>query len=323
MVNALAILATLPGLVSIGLLAFSHAAAEEVRAAPPPGNAPPVQFEPRSAPYGPVQSASIRAKLPSETPPIGPPLPDGKLALDAETQQVTVPFGTAQVSFSFVVSNVSSEPIVITGVRATCGCTKPKLPATPWTLDSGSKGTIEVAMNLEGKRGAVNKTLTVITDHGFKTLQVRTNIQEPPAGAMNPDERMRKLRIASVSRQAVLRGECASCHGTPALGKVGAELYQTACTVCHEAEHRSPVVPDLKHLQKATDAGYWRTWITSSEEGKFMPAFAIEYGGILTPGQIDSLVAYLTETFPSTIPTKPVPGDPATASSGSGIYRGE
>jgi len=101
------------------------------------------------------------------------------------------------------------------------------------------------------------------------------------------------------NRQAVFQGECITCHVTPALNEMGAELYEKACGICHEAEHRASMVPDLHALQKETNADYWRTWITSSMEGKLMPAFAIEHGGFLNQAQIDSLVSYLLRAIPS------------------------
>lgn len=246
-------------------------------------------------------------------PPTGPPLAPGLLAWDGEEKEATVMFGAAQTSFAFLVNNVSPEPITITSVHSSCGCTAAKLPPMPWTLNPGTKGTIDVVMNLAGKRGINIKNLIINTDRGFKTLTVRTNIQEPPAGAMGEADRARNLRIASANRQAVLHGECAACHSTPAINKTGAQLYQAACAICHEATHRADSVPDLKNLQKPTGADYWRTWITSSAQGKLMPAFAIDHGGILNPVQIDSLVKYMTESIGSEKPdaTSPAPAPPA------------
>jgi len=240
-----------------------------------------------------------RQKTNPRIPPAYRPMPDGLLAWDSETQEATVRFGTPQAFTAFNVTNVSDEPITVTSVRTSCGCTVPKLPPMPWTLEPGTNGTIQVTMNLAGKRGTVIKTVTVTTDQGFKTLYVRTQIEEPPAGVMGQSERMRNLQVASANRQAVFQGDCASCHATPALNKTGAELFQTACAICHEAEHRASMVPDLHHLQKPTDADYWRTWITSGADGKLMPAFALEHGGILNAMQIDSLVNYMVTNFPS------------------------
>jgi mono/diheme cytochrome c family protein len=228
-------------------------------------------------------------------PPAGPPLADGLLAWDGDAKESTVLFGATQTSFVFSVTNVSPKPITITSVYSSCGCTIAKLPAMPWTLAPGAKGSIDVVMNLAGKRGINIKSLTIITDNGQKALTVRTNIQEPSTQTMSPEERAKNLLIASANRQSVLHGNCAACHSAPAVNKMGFELYQAACTICHEAEHRAASVPDLKTLGKNRDADYWRKWITSSEQGKLMPAFAIEHGGILSSVQIESLVKYLTE----------------------------
>lgn len=262
-------------------------------------------YSPDGQPAPPIPGAPSMIPGHPLPPPTGPPLAPSLLAWDGEAKEATVTFGAAQASFAFQVSNVSPGPITITSVQSSCGCTVAKLPSIPWTLSPGTQGTIDVVMNLAGKRGINIKNLTVNTDHGFKTLTVRTNIQEPPAGAMNPADRAKNLQIASANRQAVLYGECAACHSDPATNRMGADLYQAACTICHEAAHRADNVPDLKHLQKPTDANYWRTWITSSAQGKLMPAFATEHGGILTPAQIDSLVKYLAESIPSEQPAAP------------------
>ncbi len=265
-------------------------------------------------PYAPdgQPAPAIPAMIPGQPlpPPTGPPLAPGLLAWDGEEKAATVTFGAAQASFAFQVSNVSPGPITITSVQSSCGCTVAKLPPMPWTLSPGAKGTIDVVMNLAGKNGINIKNLILNTDRGFKTLTVRTNIQQAPAGAMGQADRAKNLQIATANRQAILHGECAACHSIPAINKTGAELYQAACTICHEAVHRADSVPDLRNLQKETNADYWRTWITSSAQGKLMPAFAIEHGGILNPVQIDSLVKYLTESISSEKPASPAPAPP-------------
>lgn len=268
----------------------------------PPGQ--PVSSTPPArppAPGAPVLNPPLPMPLP-----VGPPIKDGLLKWDAETQNATVTLGTLQVDFTFQVTNLSQETITVTGVTTTCGCTVAKLPANPWRIAPGTKETLAVAMNLAGKRGPNTKSLTVNTDHGHQILNVHVDIQDPPAGTMSQADRVKNLQIASANRQAVLHGACAACHSTPAINKTGADLYQAACAICHEAAHRAASVPDLKHLLKPTDSNYWRTWITTSVPGKLMPAFAIEHGGILNTTQIDSLVKYLVETNPSANPAPPV-----------------
>lgn len=304
------------------LLGMTHLAisqsAPSVAAAPSPTNRPTVRVIPpysSSVVTAPQTPGTKAPKAAPAIPPVYRPLPDGMLAWDSETQEATVKFGTPQAFTAFTLTNISKEPITITSVRTSCGCTVPKLPPMPWTLDPGTNGTIQVTMNLAGKKGTVIKTVTVTTDKGFKTLYVKTKIEEAPAGVMGESERMRNLQIAMANRQAVFHGDCASCHATPALNKTGGELFKAACAICHEAEHRSTMVPDLHNLQKPTDADFWRTWITSSADGKLMPAFAIENGGILNATQINSLVDYLVNNFPSQQAASLSPASPSNAPS--------
>jgi mono/diheme cytochrome c family protein len=263
--------------------------------APIPPFSPPGQV---AAPIGGAGAAPVPHPL--NAPPVGPPLPAGLLAWDAERKQSKVPFGTATTAFTFNVTNIAAEIITVTKVHTSCGCTLAKLPPVPWPLAPGATGAIEVTMTLAGKRGVLLKNLTVETNRGFKILEVLTDIQEPPAGSMSEADRARNLQIAAADRQAVFKGDCAACHAAPAVAKMGEPLYQAACVICHETGHRAASVPDLRNLGKATNADYWRAWITTSAEGKLMPAFGIDHGGILTHEQIDSLVAYLTHAIPST-----------------------
>lgn len=253
---------------------------------PHPGTAPTRVISPSQATRRPAVPATYR------------PIPDGVIEWDAETKETGVPFGTPEAGFAFNLTNISENPLTINSVRTSCGCTTPKLPPLPWTIEAGENGHFDVTMKLAGKRGTIVKTVTVNTDQGFKTLYVRSRIDEPAPGSMGSQDRMQNLQIATANRQAVFQGDCATCHVTPALNKMGAELYQNACGICHEAEHRASMVPDLANLQKETSPDYWRNWITSSVDGKLMPAFALEHGGILNAAQIESLVTYLTEEFP-------------------------
>jgi cytochrome c5 len=231
--------------------------------------------------------------------PEGPPIEEGMLAWDSIAKKQTAVLGTANTSFAFNVTNVSKETITVTSFRTSCGCTSVKVPSMPWVLSPGAKGTIDVVMDLAGKRGVLEKNAVVITDRGYKSLTVRTDIQEPDASKMNESDRARNLQLATANRQTILKGECASCHTTPAKNKLGEELYHAACGICHDSSHRAASVPNLKQLNKPTNADYWRTWITSSADGKLMPAFGLEHDGILDKAQIESLVKYLTETVPS------------------------
>ena len=68
-----------------------------------------------------------------------------------------------KVEHTFEFTNGGSEPLVITNVEVTCGCTVPK----GWTRDPilpGNKAEIVISFNSSGKYGRQNKVVTVISN---------------------------------------------------------------------------------------------------------------------------------------------------------------
>jgi len=202
--------------------------------------------------------------------------------------------GEAAKAFAFEVSNPSTAAITVEAVTPSCGCTVVKVPPLPWTLAPGEKGRIDASMDWRGRFGLFTKSIAVATSAGPQLLTLNIQIPTPEGVVELPIARARNLATASTDRQAVFRGDCAKCHVEPAAGKIGRELYTAACGICHEAEHRATMVPDLKALPHSTDAAHWRHWITYGKSGSLMPAFAQREGGPLTDQQIDSLVEYLS-----------------------------
>jgi mono/diheme cytochrome c family protein len=188
------------------------------------------------------------------------------------------------------------------------------LPTTPYKLQPGSNVSISVSMDLRGKFGQVTKTVNVDSTAGFKALLVKANIPQVPAVATaGPHiatsapgvssammDRAKNIQNALADRQAVFKGDCAKCHLEKGKGKMGAELYAASCGICHEAEHRAAMVPDLKVARTQRDLSFWQQWIMEGKPGTLMPAFAQAHGGPLTQEQIDSLTMYLYQTMPKT-----------------------
>ena len=239
------------------------------------------------------------------------------LAFDSLLKTANATNGETKAEFSFGVTNLSSEDVVVSRVQTSCGCTAAQLPAQPWTLKPGDSGRIGVTVDLAGKYGTINKTATVISSAGSFPLSVRIMLPALDSPGVRMGDRSRNLQIAAVDRQAVFRGDCATCHVTPTLGKTGHELYDTACGICHEAANRASMVPVLHALNKPTDAAYWTQWIQNGKEHTFMPAFALKSGGILSDAQIQSLVEYLEGDFKLQVHLDaPVPSPGAVPSPG-------
>lgn len=206
------------------------------------------------------------------------------------------------VTFAFAFTNISSAPASILGTQSSCECTVAELPTKPWILPPGAEGTLHVRMNIVGRFGLVTKTVAVETSHGIVVLTVRARIPLTPA-PFNVSPRITDMAAAKKDPQTIFRDGCAACHAHPTIGRKGESLFVKACGICHQAEHRADMVPDLAQIPRAKDAAYWRGIIVHGKPGTIMPAFAVAEGGILDAAQVDSLVEYLVRAYP---PTKPV-----------------
>jgi Protein of unknown function (DUF1573) len=87
------------------------------------------------------------------------------------------------VEHTFKFTNTGTEPLIITNVQVTCGCTLPKeWPRDPVAV--GGKGEITISFNSTGKEGKQLKVITIVsnavnTDAGsvnFTTTVVKKNI---------------------------------------------------------------------------------------------------------------------------------------------------
>ncbi|GHT75493.1 hypothetical protein AGMMS50262_10950 [Bacteroidia bacterium] len=76
-------------------------------------------------------------------------------------------FGTVSedggnISTVFIVTNNTNAPIVITGVRASCGCTTPEWTKEP--IAPGKTGEVKATYSPKGRPGPFEKTVTITTD---------------------------------------------------------------------------------------------------------------------------------------------------------------
>ncbi len=265
------------------------------------------QGQPASGPSGP-QPQIVPPPATQQPPPVDPfgpqprPSLDNFLAFDAELKEVKVTNGTPQAHFTFNLTNISSGDVTINSVKTSCHCTVADLPSTPWKLAPKESGQISATMDLVGTPvgGSKTKTLTVSTDKGPMALYAKATVLP---GEMSEMDRTNAQKVALADRQAVFRGDCASCHvttGKDSAGhdKLGKDLYASVCGICHEAEHQASFVPNLHKLPEPTNPVFWKNWIAHGKPGTLMPAFAQGEGGFLTDTQIESLVAYLTMTIP-------------------------
>ena len=211
---------------------------------------------------------------------------------DALEQRMEAAEGQVNAEFFFQLKNTGEEPLEILSLSTSCSCSAAIMREQPWIIAPGASDELRVVMDLRSRRGGLTKTVYVMTNRGEQLLLVHAKVPAPPAV-----QREMNMIMAQADRQAVLRGDCARCHVTPAEGKQGKELFEAACQICHGAEHRASFVPDLAVAKGPRDAAYWENWIRRGAEGTMMPAFAKEHGGFLDDGQVASLVEFLTGDF--------------------------
>lgn len=65
----------------------------------------------------------------------------------------------AETTYSFTFTNTGKAPLVLSGVRASCGCTVPEWPQEP--VLPGQKGTIKVKYTTVTRPNVFNKTIIV------------------------------------------------------------------------------------------------------------------------------------------------------------------
>jgi mono/diheme cytochrome c family protein len=232
------------------------------------------------------------------------------LAWDADLKELTPKPDEPIAKFTFSVTNLTDSEIIITDAKPSCGCTEAKMPSKPWHLLAHSNGVIDVGVNLAGKSGTLFKWVDVYYASNLtKRLNLKVNLPEAPGMV-----RARNQQTAKADRQAVFKGDCAKCHAEPTKDKMGKDLYVAACDICHGANPRATMVPDLHAINHSTDLIFWKVWIAEGKPGTLMPAFSTKESGPLTDEQIDSLAQVMLKSFPSNMRSAALkPAEPAAA----------
>lgn len=75
-----------------------------------------------------------------------------------------------KVEHVFEFENTGNEPLIITNVQTTCGCTAPEWPRDP--VAPGQTGKIKVVFNSAGKLGRQNKVITIVSNAKNPTNRV-------------------------------------------------------------------------------------------------------------------------------------------------------
>jgi hypothetical protein len=123
-----------------------------------------------------VGAASVNAQSSASLDPNAPVM---------EFRMETIDFGTItqgdKVTREFVFTNTGKQPLIITEVKVTCGCTDPKFTKEP--IAPGKTSTITVTFNSAGKMGMQSKPITIISNNrdGDVILHLKGEVKAAPA----------------------------------------------------------------------------------------------------------------------------------------------
>lgn len=99
-------------------------------------------------------------------------------------------FGTIQqgeaVETMFNFTNTGEKPLVIVGIKGSCGCTIPN----DWPREAiapGESGKFSVKFNSRGKKNLAQQTVTVTanTEKGKEMVKIKAMVEVPEGGAVN------------------------------------------------------------------------------------------------------------------------------------------
>ncbi len=108
------------------------------------------------------------------------------------------------VDHNFAFRNTGTEPLVITNVGVSCGCTTPEWTKEP--IMPGKTGNIHARFNSTGKMGVQNKVLTVNSNNGagdvMLTLAGTVNAKEETAAAASAATTLSAAPVATATTKA-------------------------------------------------------------------------------------------------------------------------
>jgi hypothetical protein len=103
-------------------------------------------------------------------------------------------FGTVQeggdIEYSFEFKNTGKEPIILSSVTASCGCTAPS-----WSKDPvlpNQKSVVKAVYHTDGRVGAFNKAITVVSNAGAKVLTIKGTVEKAPETSVPQNKSMIK-----------------------------------------------------------------------------------------------------------------------------------
>ena len=120
----------------------------------------------------------------------------GKFSFSEETYDFGTVVEGVKATHVFKFTNTGNAPIVISSVRASCGCTTPEWPKDP--IMPGKTGEIKAIYNSKGRLNAFNKSIRISSNatEATKTLFIKGNVVKEPPRVYTAEEKANSPRIS-------------------------------------------------------------------------------------------------------------------------------
>jgi hypothetical protein len=109
---------------------------------------------------------------------------ENKFQAEIKFEEESYDFGIIKqgesVTKEFRFKNIGDSILVLTDVKASCGCTVPEWPKG--MIQPGESGIIKITFNSQGKMGRFNKVVTIFSNSKMKIMYLRIsgNIETAP-----------------------------------------------------------------------------------------------------------------------------------------------
>lgn len=117
------------------------------------------------------------------------------LKVSEETHEFGEVVEGKMASYEFQVTNTGNQPLIISNVQPSCGCTSPHWTKEP--IMPGKTGIIKATYNSAGRPGVFNKSLTVVSNaaNGSKVLHIKGNVIKKEDKVYTEEQRKNSAKI--------------------------------------------------------------------------------------------------------------------------------
>ncbi|HEY9746153.1 MAG TPA: DUF1573 domain-containing protein [Oculatellaceae cyanobacterium] len=199
----------------------------------------------------------------------------------------------SKVPATFLLYNKGGKHLRITDIETSCGCTLADISKR--VIAPGDYAKMQVSLDTSIKLGKVRKQITVTSND-----PERPKLELFLIGNVLPKkmEGHAPINLSARDPLVLFKGDCATCHVKPGIGKTGKALFLADCAMCHgtNAQGHQSAGPSLLELNYENDTALQeirKVIAQGSSRSPQMPPFSQRKGGPLNDDQIDSLVNFL------------------------------